>query len=447
MLNYYFSYVMKLMEHGLAMGKRGVLADTDLLAKFREKLKAGVEKKRARFERLTGRKTIKTVKKRGKIDLVEEWKGVSASSPKQLIAWLYDELKLPVQYVVDQKTREKKKTSGKEAIEKLGEKYGKKYPALRLLLWLRKSEKMLSTYAEVVTDSGGRIHTVYYVTGTESGRFSSKKTEEDEGLNMQNLPPWFRRVLIPDPGKVFLEGDLASAETRIVAYLAGEEAMIEVFNDPNRSIHKMNVEKIFGIQENKVEKDSRPTQPYGMAKRCTHGWDYLLGDKHAARITGKTKEEMARHRIAYFRAYSNLLKWQSYVKDVSLSSKILITPFGRRRLFLGRPPKRDESGELFANEELARKMVAWVPQSTCTEYLKRGCLRMMPRLPEGAEFLVDSHDGFLAQCWPKDLETLKVLAVECICQQLPIKDIFGTTRNLTIPLELKTGDRWGGGMK
>jgi len=440
---------MNLFALGLEMSERGVLADAKLLEQFKQRLTVGVERKKERFENLTVRPTIKKKKHTKKgvpwFEEVQVVQGVNPASPQQLMTWFYDELKLPVQYTIDPQTREKRKTSNDEAVEKLAEKYGDKYPALRLLRWLRRASKMKSTYADVVLDADGRIHTLYQEK-TETGRFSSKKTEDDEGLNFQNLPPWFRPVIIPDPGKVLLEGDESQAEARITAYLAGEEDMIAVFNDPKRSIHKMNAAKIFHMKESEVVKDSRSTQPYGKAKRITHGFDYLLGPRHAAKIAGSSVKEMEKLRDAYFTAYPNLVKWHQFIKDISVSSKILITPFGRRRLFLGRPPKRNDAGQLFPDEDLVRKMVAWVPQSTCTEYLKRGMLRMWPLLPEGAEFLMDNHDGFLLQCWPKDLEFCKQLANRCISVPLPITDIFGKTRILTIPLELKSGLRWGRGM-
>lgn len=441
MLSYFHNYTMPLFCLGLEMSDRGVRADLELLNRYKTLLERGVAAKKERFEHLTQRE-VAVVKKRKKGDITEVvLQGVNPSSPKQLMQWLYEELGLPKQYKLDPKTHEKKLTTDKDAIETLVKKFHKKYPALRLLGGLKQAQKMLSTWAEVALGEDGRIRTTYLEL-TESGRFSSKKTDDDEGLNLQNIPPWFRGVFIPDEGKVFLEGDLSQAEARITAYLAGEEEMIVVFNDSKRNIHKLNVAKIFGIPEEQVVKDSRPTQPYGMAKRCTHGWDYRLGDRHAAQITGKLTKEMEKHRIAYFSAYPNLIKWHKFIDEIALGNKTLVTPFGRVRTFLGRPPKRNEAGELFPDADLVKKMTAWVPQSTCTEYIKRGMLRMLPLLPEGAEFLMDVHDAFLLQCWPKDVECCKEIARKCVEVPLPIKDIFGKMRCLVIQLEFKVLERW-----
>ena len=459
METYFHEYVMPLFHLAMEMSDFGILADKDVLAKFKSSMERGIALKSERFESLTlYQKEIKRKAKKYQ-DLPPEYEmvGVNPRSYKQLKELLYTTWGLPKQY-----NQEGGITTDKKAIETLVKRYGKEYPALRLLGSIRMVEKMYSTYACVVLSEAGRIHTTYFITGTETGRFSSKKDEDDEGLNLQNVPPWFRTAFLPDPGKILLEGDLSQAEARIVAYIAGEEDMIKVFNDPTKSIHKLNVSKIFGIPEDKVVKDSRPTQPYGMAKKCTHGWDYLLGDLHASKITGKPVKEMARHREAYFRAYPNILRWHDVVKDLSYTSKTLNTPFGRSRTFFGRPPKRVEGGEIQPNLDTVRKMVAWGPQSTCTEYLKRGMLRArglmfdsfakryvetLPKLRDGMQFLMDNHDGFLLQCWPNQLEEAKEIMEKCTCIPLPVTDILGKTRELTIPMEFKKGYRWGNYME
>lgn len=425
MLNYYFEYMIPLFYLGQELSNRGILVDQAELEKVKKDLTAQVEAKRLEFDALAP--------------------GVNPRSYLQMGTLFYEVLKFPTQY--SPKTGHL--SVDKDAIKALERIHGK-HPVLKCLLELREVEKMKSTYADVVLDATGRLHTVYLVTGTETGRFSSKKAEDDEGLNMQNLPEWFRRVLIADIGKELEEGDESQAEARIVAYLAGEEEMIKVFDDPERNIHKLNASKIFGIPEDKIEKNNDPRAPYGMAKKCTHGWDYLLGDRHAARITGKPVKEMEKHRLAYFKAYPNIAKLQDNVAKIALGNKTLITPFGRRRMFLGRPPKITEEGVLIPDDDLIRKMIAYVPQSTCTEYIKRGMLRAtgrlgkgFPTLPLGTELLMDNHDAFLLQCYPEQKEEVRDIMRRCTCLPLPITDIFGKTRELTIPLDFKTGRNWG----
>ena len=409
------------------MGQRGVRVDMEMLEKLKEEIGTKVATLQAQFDSFAP--------------------GVNPRSPKQMIKLLYEDLKLPAK--INRMT--KKVTTNEDAIKSLGKKYGKKFPVLQTLLDLREVAKMQGTYAEVALGKDGRLRTMYLITGTGTGRFSSKMAEDDEGekegLNMQNLPPWFREVIIPDEGKVFLEGDLSGAEARIVAFLSGEEEMIRVFEE-GRNIHKLNASKLFGIPEEQVAKDSSSDQPYGKAKRITHGFDYKLGAEHAAEIAGSSLAEMERLRAAYFRAFPNLFLWHKAIEQVSLTNRTLLTPYGRRRIFLGRPPKRKgKDGKIIPNEDLLRKMIAFVPQSTCTEYLKRGMLAAEPELPEGAEFLMDNHDGFLLQCFQKDLEAIEKLMRHKTCIPLLIRDILGKERMLTIPMETKSGYRWGEDMK
>lgn len=191
MLQYFHEYIMPLFHLGLEMSERGVCVDKELLERYKTLLTRGIEKKRARFEELTKRNILvpskRHVNKKKKNETEEEFlerkqsaeapipmvKGVNPASPKQVMDWLYEELKLPKQYNMVE--GEKKLTSNDEAIEKLAKKYGKTYPALRLLRWERMAEKMLNTYAEVVLGDDGRVHTLYGFT--ETGRFTSKKTD------------------------------------------------------------------------------------------------------------------------------------------------------------------------------------------------------------------------------------------------------------------------------
>jgi DNA polymerase I len=68
--------------------------------------------------------------------------------------------------------------------------------------------------------------------GTVTGRFSSGKDEEDktdQGFNAQNQPGEARPMFIAPPGKVLVGADFKAQEIRCVAYLSGEEVLINAF--------------------------------------------------------------------------------------------------------------------------------------------------------------------------------------------------------------------------
>ncbi len=346
---------------------------------------------------------------------------VNPRSPKQLAALLYEDLKFPKQY--HRKT--KKITTDEEAIEKLRKKV--KHPIFSALLGYRDAMKRLEI-ATPVLGKDGRLRTKYSQTITGTGRLSSRQTDAGEGGNLQNEPPWFRAVIVADPGKVLVEVDKSQAEARIVAWLAQDEEMMGVFNDSSRNIHRFNASRLFGLKEEEVVKDSSPEQPYGKAKRCVHAMNYKLGYLHGAEIAGVSVAEFKKVQAEYLRKFSRIVEWWEEIKEVMEGDRVLINSFGRRRQFLGRP-----------GDDMWRKMIAFLPQSTCVDDVLIGMVcRLQPVMEEGEEFLLQTHDGFVAQCPKEGMEGFKERIVKAMVVPFQVKG-----RELKIPVEIKVGERWG----
>ncbi len=84
---------------------------------------------------------------------------------------------------------------------------------------------------------------------------------------MQNVPKGVcREIFVPDEGCVFVGGDLAQAENRVVAYLTRDENMIKVVNSEHGDVHTENAAKIFDKKAEQITKNERQ-----LGKRITHG--------------------------------------------------------------------------------------------------------------------------------------------------------------------------------
>lgn len=120
--------------------------------------------------------------------------------------------------------------------------------------------KQLSTYGHTFINSinpkTDRIHTEYRALGTDTGRLASGNNGINEDLakykglptkrvkgledkvctypNMQNLPreDRFRECFIPKEGNVMISTDYSSQESRLLASLSGDEAMLDEYG-PN----------------------------------------------------------------------------------------------------------------------------------------------------------------------------------------------------------------------
>ena len=108
-------------------------------------------------------------------------------------------------------------------------------PFIAGLLDYRGAKKLIDSYLELKPDKDNRVRCVYNLGRTKTGRLSSSKSIFGTGLNLQTIPKrkglggLIRSIFLPDEGDVFVKRDLCQAESRVVAYEAGEKRLIELF--------------------------------------------------------------------------------------------------------------------------------------------------------------------------------------------------------------------------
>ncbi len=194
---------------------------------------------------------------------------VNVNSPKQLAELLYKDLGLPTKY----KRGTTRVTTDEMAIQELASKYNS--PVFDIILRIRHNVKLLGTYLKGNVSDDGRIRCSYVIGGTETGRLSSRKSVFGSGTNLQNIPPGVcRRMFVPDDGMVFMETDLSQAEARIVAYLAEEPMMIEVF-EGGGDIHQLTADSLpIGFEPSGSAYENVPNPRRLFAKKHVHAFNY-----------------------------------------------------------------------------------------------------------------------------------------------------------------------------
>ncbi len=165
---------MASVEPCLYAGLRGLLVDREKLESLRVSTEAHIKEKQGELDAAAGME-------------------LNVNSSKQCIQYFYGKLGY-VPYI-NRKTGNP--TCDDKALVRIIRKYDSKEG--RLVQEIRNSRKLLSTYIEVEFDTDGRLRTTYDVRGTTTGRYSSRKTPWDTGLNYQNLDPRFKGFLVPDP--------------------------------------------------------------------------------------------------------------------------------------------------------------------------------------------------------------------------------------------------------
>jgi DNA polymerase I-like protein with 3'-5' exonuclease and polymerase domains len=150
------------------------------------------------------------------------------SSPKQLIEFLFEN-KFGFKFTPSIYTESGAPSTSEEVLVELKER--DKSGFIQSLLNHRELSKLYSTYIKGMYEQIGpdsRIHGSFLLHGTVTGRLSSREP------NLQNIPrdttsSDIKRMFIPPPGYLLLEVDYSQAELRVVAEIAKEETLIDIF--------------------------------------------------------------------------------------------------------------------------------------------------------------------------------------------------------------------------
>lgn len=157
------------------------------------------------------------------------------SSGKHLIDFFFvskSGLRLPiVAYTMNKKTKKPTTTPSVAEDTLLQLKDIDKSGFIEGLIKYNKLEHLHSTNVKGILERlsvNSNIHTSFLIHGTVTGRLSSKNP------NLQNIPrvttnPDIKKMFIPSKGKLILEVDYSQAELRLVAELAKEDVMIDIF--------------------------------------------------------------------------------------------------------------------------------------------------------------------------------------------------------------------------
>ncbi len=353
---------------------------------------------------------------------------LNVNSPKQMKAFLYDDLKLPP--VISRKTG--KITTDETALKKLSKTYPN--PIFDLVIHVRGQRKLLSTYLEASTDPDGRFRCRYILFGTETGRLASKLSWTDTGGNLQNVPKGIaREIFIPDEGKMFMSGDLSQADARVVAYLANEPSLIKIF-ESGGDIHRKVASIMFNKEESDVTPDERQT-----SKHICHAANYGMGAyKLAERWLTKLSVAECEEKLNLFHVHFPKIRiWHMAVEAQLKKTRVLITPMGRKRMFFGRWDKA-----------MLRDAYAYVPQSTVADVCLKGMVNLYKNFcayQEGYDIVFNIHDEIVIQIPVHHADSLdrewvgfmKAVLIDCMSIPLTIEG-----KTFTIPVGIKTGMNW-----
>jgi DNA polymerase I len=307
-----------------------------------------------------------------------------------------------------------------------------KHEVVDLVLEHRELSKIKSTYVDALqaalNEDTGCVHTSYSQIGAVTGRLSSINP------NLQNIPirteegRRIRNGFVAGKDHVLLSVDYSQIELRIVAHMAGDEAMLAAFR-AGQDIHTATAMAIFGVPEDQVTKNMRRR-----AKGINFGLIYGMSVFGLTRYTDLTLAEAEEFVKAYFKQFPGIKKYLDGIRKLAAQQGYVETLLGRRRYF---PALQSKQNVQVKNRE-EREAINAPIQGTAADIMKIAMLRIPPALKSAGlkgKMLLQVHDELVLEVPEKELKKTARL----------VQEVMAEAYALSIPLstEAKYGKNWG----
>ncbi|PWE32248.1 DNA polymerase I [Maritimibacter sp. 55A14] len=305
----------------------------------------------------------------------------NVGSPKQLGEILYDKMGLEG----GKRGKTGAYATGADVLEDLAAE-GHDLPA-RVLDW-RQLAKLKSTYTDAlqehVNPETGRVHTSYVIAGANTGRLASTDP------NLQNIPVRtdegrrIREAFVAEKGKLLLSLDYSQIELRILAHIAGIDALRDAFRD-GQDIHAMTASQMFNVPIDEMDAATRRK-----AKAINFGVIYGISAFGLSRNLRIPRGEAKDFIDTYFERFPGI---KDYMDDTVAFAKehgFVQTLFGRKI----HTPEISSKGPAAG---FARRAAINAPiQGTAADVIRRAMIRMPDAIADlPATMLLQVHDELI----------------------------------------------------
>jgi DNA polymerase-1 len=254
----------------------------------------------------------------------------------------------------------------------------------------RELTKLKNTYLdslpELIRDDG-RIHTTFSQVTAATGRLSSTNP------NLQNIPirsevgrP-VRSCFVTEPGWQLLSCDYNQVELRVLAHVAGEDVLREIFAS-GEDVHAETAAEVLRIDPSEVGPAER-----SKAKMVNYGIAYGLSDFGLADRLQISREEAGAYINRYFERFPAVKRFIDETIERAEQEGLVKTLMGRRRLV---PELRSSQRQRrLLGERLA---VNTVIQGTAADIIKVAMVRCQATLAEAGletRLILQIHDELL----------------------------------------------------
>lgn len=336
------------------------------------------------------------------------------NSPKQLGVILFEKLGLPAA---------KKTKTGYSTSADVLEKLASKHKIIEEILNYRQLGKLQSTYIEglqkIVNKETEKVHTRFNQALTATGRLSSTDP------NLQNIPirleegRKIRQAFVPsEKDWVIFAADYSQIELRVLAHIAGDDKLIEAFQN-DMDIHTKTAMEVF-----KVGKDEVTSNMRRHAKAVNFGIVYGISDYGLSQSLNITRKEAGEFIERYLESYPGVKEYMDeIVKDAK--AKGYVQTLLHRRRYIPEITARNFNLRSFAERTAMNTPI----QGSAADIIKKAMIDMADRLKEEGlktRLLLQVHDELIFEAPKDEIDTLKKI----------VPDVMENAIELKVPLKV-----------
>jgi DNA polymerase-1 len=270
----------------------------------------------------------------------------------------------------------------------------------------RELTKLAQTYLDalpLLVDPQSRLHTTFNQTAATTGRLSSNNP------NLQNIPirtelgREIRACFVAEPGNLLVSADYSQVELRLLAHIAGEEVLKEIFRR-GEDVHTATACRVFRVEPDQIDPGMR-----SKSKMINYGIVYGLSAYGMADRLDIPQEEAAEFIKRYMAGFPAVARFIEQTIEQGTEHGYVSTLFGRRRQV---PELRARRWEMRKQGE--RFAVNMVIQGTAADIMKVAMVRTDAALAEAglrSRLVLQIHDELLFEGPAEEAERVRDLAV------------------------------------
>ncbi len=368
-----------------------------LVRVLRQMEQAGLKLDRDRTAEITGRVKAEADELEREIyELAGE--EFTLGSPRQLEEVLFSKLGL---------SRKRRGKTGYSTDARVLQAIRSEHPIVAKIERWRELTKLVQTYLDalpLLIAPDGRIHTTFNQTAAATGRLSSNNP------NLQNIPirtelgREIRACFVAEPGSLLTSIDYSQVELRLLAHIAGEDVLKEIFRR-GEDVHTATACRVFNVTPEQIDPGMR-----SKSKMINYGIVYGLSAYGMADRLDIPQSEADEFINRYMDGFPAVRRFIDATIEQGTEHGYVSTLFGRRRQV---PELRARRWDLRKQGE--RFAVNMVIQGTAADIMKVAMVdsdQALKRSALDSRLVLQIHDELLFEGPAEEAEAVRALAGE-----------------------------------